>query len=516
MTPLLPLLLIAMPPLLASIVSEPGDGRLATLAPCSTPAAGQRWRLAADGWGSNATLTNAAVDPQAPVKCLAVTDWAVGVENATVGEYGCAEDREPGSEGTFNQRWGRQDDQLRVFTAAGVPSTMCLTAASAAPGAGVHIATCRSVVGVLQRWHYLPSTGGLQLLQPGSLRSASPAMCLSTGPPPLPPAVLLHNTSFADVRGFSYQPYFPSVGGTGDAIWGNPAVFDLASIDADFLAAKQTFPKVNVMRLWMSLDGFISNPTGYPAQLASVLALGPKHRIRFVVTLFNNWQSIPDFGGKHAVQAESIFFLSANHSSPTSVPTQAFLEAVVLPHATNPSILVWDIVNEPDGAWKNFVVRTARWLRSSARVEASIGVSCAPGMGCLEEFNDNETQTDVLLIHPYCPGCFLGGPGESGMEGFAASLNQYVSVANARNLPLLATETCWGSMNDSSRALSCSFELGELKKRNIGFCPHGLRYSKVADLHNYSGGPVCTESGYMAFLQSDRSLRAHHQVYNLY
>ena len=51
MTPLLPLLLIAMPPLLASIVSEPGDGRLATLAPCSTPAAGQRWRLAADGRG---------------------------------------------------------------------------------------------------------------------------------------------------------------------------------------------------------------------------------------------------------------------------------------------------------------------------------------------------------------------------------------------------------------------------------------------------------------------------------
>eukprot|EP01046_Picozoa_sp_COSAG06_P000892 COSAG06_NODE_26_length_32102_cov_250.952911_7_plen_306_part_00 len=262
MSPLLPLLLIAMPQLLASIASDPGDGRLATLAPCSTPAAGQRWRLAADGWGSNATLTNAAVDPQAPVKCLAATDWAVGAENATVGEYGCAEDREPGSEGTFNQRWGRHDDQLRVFTAAGVPSTMCLTAASAAPGADIHIATCRSLAGVLQGWHYLPSTGGLQLLQPDSLRSTSPAMCLSTGPPPLPPAVLLHNTSFADVRGFSYQPYFPSVGGTGDAIWGNPAVFDLASIDADFLAAKQTFPKVNVMRLWMSLDGFISNPTG--------------------------------------------------------------------------------------------------------------------------------------------------------------------------------------------------------------------------------------------------------------
>lgn len=333
MSPLRPLLLVAMPSLVGCSARDPGDGHLAALAPCSTAAAGQRWRLAAGGWGSNDTLTNAAVDPQAPVKCLAVTAWAVGAEDATVGAYGCAEDSHPGSEGTFNQRWARHDEQLRVFTAAGFPSTMCLTAASAAPGAGVRITTCRSVGGSLQGWQYLPSTGGLQLLP-----STGPPMCLSTGPPPLPAAVLLRNTSLADVRGFSYQPYFPSVGGTGDAIWGNPAVFDLASIDADFLAAKQTFPKVNVMRLWMSLDGFISNPAGYPAQLASVLALGPKHGIRFVVTLFNNWQSIPDFGGKHAVQAESIFFLSANHSAPSSVPTQAFLEAVVLPHANDPSV----------------------------------------------------------------------------------------------------------------------------------------------------------------------------------
>lgn len=40
------------------------------------------------------------------------------------------------------------------------------------------------------------------------------------------------------MRGFSYQPYFPSVGGTGVEIWGNPAVFNVSAIDADFAAAK--------------------------------------------------------------------------------------------------------------------------------------------------------------------------------------------------------------------------------------------------------------------------------------
>ena len=69
----------------------------------------------------------------------------------------------------------------------------------------------------------------------------------------------------------------------------------IESIDADFAAARKTFPKLNMMRLWMSLDGFISNPTHYAAQFDSMLALGPKHGIRFVVTLFNRWSSVPNW-----------------------------------------------------------------------------------------------------------------------------------------------------------------------------------------------------------------------------
>ena len=137
--------------------------------------------------------------------------------------------------------------------------------------------------------------GGLALVAGGS----KTRLCLSTPPPPAPPPPgppkVLANTTFSHIRGFSYQPYFPSVGGTGAEIWGNPAVFDIESIDADFAAARKTFPKLNMMRLWMSLDGFISNPTHYAAQFDSMLALGPKHGIRFVVTLFNRWSSVPNW-----------------------------------------------------------------------------------------------------------------------------------------------------------------------------------------------------------------------------
>ena len=75
-------------------------------------------------------------------------------------------------------------------------------------------------------------------------------MCVATPAPPPPPpppppySKPLANTSFSHVRGFSYQPYFPEVGGTGVEIWGNPAVFDVQSIDQDFEAARLQFPKV--------------------------------------------------------------------------------------------------------------------------------------------------------------------------------------------------------------------------------------------------------------------------------
>ena len=114
----------------------------------------------------------------------------------------------------------------------------------------------------------------------------------------------LQNTSLSNIRGFSYQPYFPSVGGTGAEIWGSLKVFDVASIDADFTAAKKIFPKVNMIRLWMSLDGFISNPAHYATQFNSVLALSPKHGIRFVVTIFNRWESVPNWGGQSALSGD--------------------------------------------------------------------------------------------------------------------------------------------------------------------------------------------------------------------
>ena len=181
----------------------------------------------------------------------------------------------------------------------------------------------------------------------------------------------------------------------------------------------------------------------------------------------------------------------------------------MLPHVEDKSVLVWDIINEPVTSDVPLVDGTALWLRNVAKVSQHVGVSTCCGLE--NRFNNHTT---VLIIHPYCPQCYVGGAGESKMHDFSTDLNNKVDWANAKGLPLLATETCWGSLNDRDRALSCSFELGQLAARGIGFSPHALRYSRVADLHDYSDGGPVGSPGYMAFLGKGRELRPHHDVYN--
>jgi hypothetical protein len=73
--------------------------------------------------------------------------------------------------------------------------------------------------------------------------------------------------------------------------------------------------------------------------------------------------------------------------------------------------------------------------------------------------------------------------------------------------PMICTECCWGAMDDDAeRARIVRANLQALKQYGIGFFPHALWTSGVADLHK--GGL------YMPFILEDGSLRPGHEVYN--
>ena len=81
--------------------------------------------------------------------------------------------------------------------------------------------------------------------------------------------------------------------------------------------------------------------------------------------------------------------------------------------------------------------------------------SACHAASCLYQYNN---FTDVLIIHPYCPhdGCFNSASAKAAYE---SALDSAVQLSNERNLPLLATETCWGSLDDQQRAQSGAYEL---------------------------------------------------------
>ncbi len=53
----------------------------------------------------------------------------------------------------------------------------------------------------------------------------------------------------------------------------------------------------------------------------------------------------------------------------------------------------------------------------------------------------------------------------------------------------LATECCWGSLDDAERAKIVATELSQLRDRNLGFLAHVLHHSLVADCHRPQYGP---------------------------
>ena len=79
--------------------------------------------------------------------------------------------------------------------------------------------------------------------------------------------------------------------------------------------------------------------------------------------------------------------------------------------------------------------------------------------------------------------------------------------------PAIATECCWGANDDAARVKYVRHDLGLLKQAGIGFLPHALHHSPVADLHRPVPGRKWGTM-YMGFIEPDGSIRPGHEVYN--
>ena len=102
----------------------------------------------------------------------------------------------------------------------------------------------------------------------------------------------VEHDELSGVRGFNYQP---SHGGHGVEIWG-PG-FDAAAVARDLARARELFPGMNTIRLWLSHDAYLRHGGACAARFEAALAAADGAGLRVIPVLFNNWHSIPDFGG---------------------------------------------------------------------------------------------------------------------------------------------------------------------------------------------------------------------------
>lgn len=329
------------------------------------------------------------------------------------------------------------------------------------------------------------AVGAIAAMQPASLWADQPQ-----------PAIDPMRPDWAKVRGFNYQPSF---GRNGIEIWIDK--FDPAVVDRELRRGRQYFPKMNTVRLWLSHDAFFKDPKQFARNFEATLTSCGKYGIRAIPTLFNNWHSVPDFGG---ISMEMIDYWFTSFGQKGEAPNYLFrpyLEAMFKDHASDPRILAWDLCNEP---FNNGVDVYLPWLAHTYKLgkdlgaKQPIGVSVGASVGHLELVN---SFSDVLMIHPY----------------FATTCdwNALTAFALKNDKALLATECCWGAVDDAKRVEIVRSDLDMLAKQEVGFLVHALHESYVADLHRPQFGPL-SSAEYMAFIHMDGSLRAGHDVFNQY
>jgi hypothetical protein len=184
----------------------------------------------------------------------------------------------------------------------------------------------------------------------------------------------------------------------------------------------------------------------------------------------------------------------------TNYVFRPYLERVVGDHAQDYRILCWDLCNEPhnNGNWP----LTLEWLTHCYKLCKDMGTKQPVSVsvqGSISQLNDVGMVSDLLLIHPYFAKAEL--------------LRETVDFARKNNKGILATECCWGSLDDSERVEFVAADCGNLAQADIGFMPHALHESLVGDLHRAQFGVLSSASS-MHFIAMDGSLRKGHDVFN--
>lgn len=315
---------------------------------------------------------------------------------------------------------------------------------------------------------------------------------------------------FSRIRGFNCQP---SYGTSGLELWQK---FDADMIRTELGRGKKHFPHMNAIRLWLSWDAFQRDADRFARHFDTALGIAADHGLAVMPVLFNRWHDFTlDYGGIYIDH-----FLPRAGGIQRDKTFDPFMEAIVGAHAEDPRVFAWDLCNEPltyacpqesipgivqaEYAWLESLYKTCKKLGAAAPI--TVGIHSRHQRQGIEQI---EPISDILSIHPYWDP---NVPGDNRAD-FEHLLDEYVAFASETGKPLLATETCWGSLDDQQRVEIIRYTLGELRQREIGWLAYVLHHSLIADAHRPEYGPI-GGPGNLSFIEADGELRPGHDVFN--
>jgi hypothetical protein len=206
---------------------------------------------------------------------------------------------------------------------------------------------------------------------------------------------------------------------------------------------------------------------------------------------------VPEFGGIADEKLRYWFVDYGKKGTAANYVFRPYLEKVVGEHAKDARILAWDLCNEPHNncSWPLVL----EWLTHAYGLCKTLGATQPVSVSVQSQVESVEAISDFFMIHPYFAQ--------------ADKLGKIVAFARQKNKGVLATECCWGSLDDAKRAQMVASDCGALAQAGIGFMPHALQESLVGDLHRPQYGVISSASS-MHFVAMDGSLRPGHEVYN--
>jgi len=325
--------------------------------------------------------------------------------------------------------------------------------------------------------------------------------------------------SYDFVRGFNYQP---SYGSHEVEIWKK---FDPQVVELELRRGKWYFPKMNCIRIWMSWNAFMHGPDHFGYAFDKIIDICGQLDLSVQPCLFNRWHDpVLDWGGIYTDHfVPRVSWISREwewwKGKRNDKMFDAYIERIVGPHAKDERIFSWDMACEPFSYYEHGLeehphIRDAEfnWLKGIREHILSLGAVAPITVGMhnaygIKGYEFVETLCDIICFHSYWI------PGTQEKKDFEKELDDTVAFAEKVGKPIINNETCWGKHDHQEHVEVIKYTLGELVKRKIGFLPHALHWSGVADLHYPEDGPTAGPEN-LAFIDKDGSLRPGHEVYN--